>query len=68
MHDRGWTAYFTARLKRAQKELADFERAVAEHGLRTFHRDVHGEIETTEQSRCILQEAVAEYERVLQHM
>jgi hypothetical protein len=60
-----WDAYFTKALKDAETELANFESAVAKHGLRVRHKDKDGERDVTEQNRRALKHAVEEYRAAL---
>jgi hypothetical protein len=43
MKDSERYAYFTERLAEAEKELASYNNAVAQHGLCVYHRDMDGE-------------------------
>jgi hypothetical protein len=65
MKDSEWDEYFTKRLAEAEKELANYNNAVAKHGLRIYHRDRNGERDMTEHERKDLEERVAEYRRAL---
>jgi hypothetical protein len=65
MKDSERYAYFTERLAEAEKELASYNNAVAQHGLRVYHRDLDGERDMTEHDRKDLEERVAEYRRAL---
>jgi hypothetical protein len=60
-----WVEYFSNRLAEAEKELADFESAIAKHKLRVLHRDVNGERDVTEQHRQDLKSTIAEYRATL---
>jgi hypothetical protein len=65
MKDEEWIKYFTNRLAESEKELADFKSAIANHGLRVRHRDVHGERNVTDQRVNQLEKAIDEYRRML---
>ena len=65
MKSQDWTKYFTDRLVEAEKELAGFELAVANHGLRVRHRDHQGERDVTDQELRQLEDAVEEYRGML---
>lgn len=65
MTDNDWNKYFKRQLTAAELELADFKRAIAQHGLKVFHRDISGERNMTQQHLKELEEQVEEYKRVL---
>lgn len=66
MHDREWVEYFTKRLAEAERALAGFENAVAQHGLRVFERDQqNGERDVTERHRRMLRDEVEDYRKRL---
>jgi hypothetical protein len=65
MKDEEWIKYFTNRLAESEKELADFKSAIANHGLRVRHRDVHGERDVTDQQVNQLEKAIDDYRRML---
>ncbi len=65
MKDREWNDYFAKRLAEAEKELANFNNAVAKHGLRIYHRDLNGERDMTEHERKDLEGRVTEYRQAL---
>lgn len=65
MKDSEWNEYFTKRLAEAEKELANYNHAVAKHGLRIYHRDLNGERDMTEHERKDLEDRVAEYRQTI---
>lgn len=66
MRDDEWRAIFGKLLADAEKELADFTGAIANHGLRILHRDTeHGERDVTEDCVREIQERIEEYRNAL---
>ena len=61
----GWIRYFRDALARAERELADFDRAVAERGLRIRHRTVEGERDVTAEQRESHVRRIEEYRAAL---
>ena len=60
-----WGERVESWLAEAEQELARFENAVANHGLRVFERDANGERNVTDQARQRLQATIEEYRRLL---
>jgi hypothetical protein len=65
MKDSEWNAYFTELLVEAEKELVNYNNAVAKYGLRVYHRDSNGERDMTEHERKEIEGRIAEYRRAL---
>jgi hypothetical protein len=65
MRDEEWRAIFGELLVDAQKELANYKAAIANHGLRVYHRDVNGERDVTERELQSLQATIEEYQAAL---
>ena len=66
--DKAWVEYFGKRLAEDEKELAGFKSAIADHGLRVFHRDsLNGERDVTQQQLKDLESSVEEYRAALRN-
>lgn len=65
MLDKEWSDYFRRRLAESQEELADFKQLVATRSLRVWHRSADGETDMTDENLRRLEEAVREYQWIV---